>query len=250
MKRILRTLQTYAPGVRPLKFGLYNAMTRHLGWHVEIDFLLLSRLPSVALAVDIGGNWGQSIEALKRTAKPAKIVSFEPNPVLGARLERVYASDRGVQIERCGLGDTAGGFTLYVPKYNGFIYDGLASLDEAEAKNWLNPDSMAFFDPAKLVLDKYDVPIRTLDSYNLTPDIVKIDVQGLEPQVVRGGLETFRRAKPVTIIETPNRELVTLLGGLGLDAYRWTGERLVPGDTGGLNTLFLSQERVGQLGLG
>jgi FkbM family methyltransferase len=250
LKRILRTLQTYAPGVRPLKFGLYNAMTRHLGWHVEIDFLLLSRLPSVALAVDIGGNWGQSIEALKRTAKPAKIVSFEPNPVLGARLERVYAGDAKVQIERCGLGDTAGGFTLYVPKYNGFIYDGLASLDEGEAKNWLNPGSMAWFDPAKLVLDKYDVPIKTLDSYGLTPDIVKIDVQGLEPQVVRGGLQTFRRAKPVTIIETPSPELVALLASLGLDAYRWTGERLVAGDTGGLNTLFLSEDRVRQLGLG
>ncbi len=100
------------------------------------------------------------------------------------------------------------------------------------------------------MLDKYDVPIRTLDSYSLTPDIVKIDVQGQEPQVVRGGLETFRRAKPVTIIETPNAELVAQLGALGMDAYRWTGERLVAGDTGGLNTLFLSKERVGQLGLG
>ena len=186
MKRILRTLQTYAPGVRPLKFGLYNAMTRHLGWHVEIDFLLLSRLHRPSLAVDIGGNWGQSIEALKRTAKPAKIISFEPNPVLGQRLTDVYAKDASVQIERCGLGDEAGGFTLYVPRYNGFIYDGLASLDEGEARNWLNPDSMAFFDEKKLVLDKYDVPIKTLDSYGLTPDIVKIDVQGLEPQVVRG----------------------------------------------------------------
>jgi FkbM family methyltransferase len=249
LKRILRTLQTYAPGVRPLKFGLYNAMTRHLGWHVEIDFKLLSRLPKPALAVDIGGNWGQSIEALKRTARPGKIVSFEPNPVLGKRLSEVYANDEHVQIERCGLGDTSGGFTLYVPNYNGFIYDGLASLDEAEARNWLNPDSMAFFDPKKLVLDKYDVPIKTLDSYGLTPDIVKIDVQGLEPQVVRGGLETFRRAQPVTIIETPSADLVALLASLGLDAYRWTGERLVAGDTAGLNTLFLSRERVRQLGL-
>jgi len=250
LKRILRTLQTYAPGVRPLKFGLYNAMTRHLGWHVEIDFKLLSRLPKVQLAVDIGGNWGQSIEALKRTARPAKIVSFEPNPILGARLSSVYANDAGVRIERCGLGDQAGGFTLHVPKYNGFIYDGLASLDEAEAKNWLNPQSMAWFDPKKLTLDTYDVPIRTLDSYGFTPDIVKIDVQGLEPQVVRGGLETFRRAQPVTIIETPDAELVAQLAQLGLDAYRWTGERLVAGDTGGLNTLFLSKDRVRQLGVG
>jgi hypothetical protein len=54
----------------------------------------------------------------------------------------------------------------------------------------------------------------------------------------------------VTIIETPSPDLVALLGDLGLNAHRWTGERLVAGDTGGLNTLFLSKERVGQLGLG
>ncbi len=53
----------------------------------------------------------------------------------------------------------------------------------------------------------------------------------------------------MTIIETPNAELVAQLGALGLDAYRWTGERLVAGDTAGLNTLFLSQDRVRQLGL-
>ena len=44
----LKVLSCDAPGVRPLKFGLYNAMTRHLGWHVEIDFLFLSRLPRPA----------------------------------------------------------------------------------------------------------------------------------------------------------------------------------------------------------
>ena len=45
-------------------------------------------------------------------------------------------------------------------------------------------------------------------------------------------------------------EDIRVMTELGLDAYRWTGERLVAGDTGGLNTLFLSKARVAQLGLG
>ncbi len=249
MIRVLRTLQTYAPAVRPLKFGFYNALTRYLGWHVEIEFKLLSRMRGAGLALDIGGNWGQSIWALKGAAAPRKIVSFEPNPALSSRLQRVFARDPGVQIEACGLGDRAGGFTLYVPRYRNFVYDGLASLDEGEARNWLNAYRMARFDPKKLHVDEYQTPVRTLDSYGFEPDIVKIDVQGLELQVVRGGLQTFSRCHPVTIVETPEPALVKLFETLDMAPYRWTGSQLIRGDVSGINVLFLHADRLKQLGL-
>src|SRR5262245_40787380 len=126
--KMLRTLQCHVPAIRPLKFATYNLGTRVLGWPMEEDFRLLARVAPIGLAVDIGGNWGQSIYALRRTARPKKIVSFEPNPVLADRLSKIFASDEGVEIKPFALADQAGALKLFIPSYRGYIYDGLASL--------------------------------------------------------------------------------------------------------------------------
>lgn len=244
--RILRTLQSSVPALRPLKFSTYNWATRALGWHVEPEFKLLSQLPPARLAIDIGGNWGQSIHALKRTARPEQIVSFEPNPVLADRLRSTFRRDPTVRIEAVGLGDAAGRFELHVPRYRSFVYDGLASLDRASAQDWLNAERMAWFDPDKLSIDQFEVEVRTLDSFKLSPDIVKIDVQGLELAVVKGGIETFRRSLPITIVEAPVDELVFLLGELGLEPYGYKAGKLVRGDRSGTNTVFVHRDRFAE----
>ena len=249
---ILRNLQTRFSGVNPLKLGLYNAMTKYFGWHIEPDFDLLPRLGAFDLAIDIGANWGQSILALKARGRPRRIMSFEPNPILAARLKAAYAHDPRVTIEACGLGDQDDQLNLFVPRYRNFVYDGLASLDEHEARDWL-PGRMAWFDPDKLFIDEYQVPVRTLDSYGLEPDVVKIDVQGFEMKVVQGGLGTLRRRRPVTIVEWPSAELTALFKTLDMDGYRWTGKHLVPGDHAGpikgYNTVFLHPDRLAQMDL-
>lgn len=246
-KRLFRTLQTYAPNVRSAKFGVYNFCTRHLGFPVEDDFRLLARLPQVSLAVDVGGNWGQSIEALRRFARPAQIISFEPNPELGRRLARRYASSADTRVVRTALSDGDGEMTLFVPSYNGFVFDGLASLDRAEAEGWLSPDRMIAFDRRKLDIAEYRVPITTLDSFELSPDIVKIDVQGLEPAVLRGARATMARSRPVTIVEEPNDDVVALLASVGLSPHGIVNGTLTPGRHRTRNTLFVTDEQYAQL---
>lgn len=244
MMNYLRAVQSRFPAIRPAKFGLYNLATRAVGWRVEPEFRLLERFAPVGTALDVGGNWGQSIYALKRTARPASIWSFEPNPVLSRRLERAFARDAGVTIQSFALGEAAGTFELFVPRYRDYVYDGLASLDEASARDWLNPQRFAGFRAERLSVDRYRVEVRTLDSFELAPDVVKIDVQGLELAVVKGGWNSFRRALPVTIVEAPSPELVDLLRGIGMRAYGYAAGRLVPDDTGGTNTLFLHDDRL------
>ncbi|SKW02648.1 Uncharacterised protein [Mycobacteroides abscessus subsp. massiliense] len=46
--------------------------------------------------------------------------------------------------------------------------------------------------------------------------MIKIDVQGLEAAVIRGGLATIGASRPVMIIETPSDEVVSLLQPAGL----------------------------------
>ncbi len=249
MKRWIRSTQSRFPWLRAAKFEAYNAGTRAFGWRVEPEFKLLAAMAPAGLALDIGGNWGQSIWALTRYAKPARVVSFEPNAYLAARLQRRFETVTGVMIEACGLSDREGQFDLYTPRYRNFIYDGLASLNRDEAAHWLNPQRMAGFDAQLLHVDSQTVATRTLDSFGYRPDIVKIDVQGHEAAVVAGGIETFAEAQPVSIIEAPDDALVARFAGIGMTAYRVANGRLERDWRGNDNVLFLSDRRRAALGL-
>jgi len=243
---ILRAAQSYFPFARRAKFELYINLTRYFGLKIEDDFHLLSRLGAVGLAIDIGGNWGQSIEALRWTCSPQRIVCVEPNPYLSGILSSRYKARPEITILENAISDAPGEHDLFVPHYRGFVYDGLASLDKTSALEWLNEDRVAGFDHGKLSIEQHKVKIITLDSLNLQPDVVKIDVQGYELQVVKGGAETFTRWQPITIIETPNSSVVSLLADYGLLPFRYHADRLRRGDTSGLNTVFLGsrdQER-------
>lgn len=243
---VLRAVQSYFPFARRAKFELSIYLTRYFGLKIERDLRFLSHLDAVGLAIDIGGNWGQSIEALRWTCSPKQIVCFEPNPHLSGILSKRYRAKPGITILENGVSDRPGELDLFVPRYRGFVYDGLASLDKASAADWLNEDSVAGFDQTELSIEQHKVKIITLDSLNLEPDVVKIDVQGYELQVVKGGAETFTRWQPVTIIETPNNSVTSLLADYGLLPFKYQAGRLRRGDTSGLNTVFLGprdQER-------
>ena len=48
-------------------------------------------------------------------------------------------------------------------------------------------------------------PVITIDSLNLQRlDFLKIDVQGLEIEVVKGAMETIKRCKPIIVVEANN----------------------------------------------
>ncbi len=243
LKRQLRSAQTHFPGIRNAKFSAYNWATRNLGWRVEPEFKLLGALSPCDLAVDIGGNWGQSIYALQRHARPKKTISFEPNPQLALRLKSTFAEDKTVQVESFALGDTPGEFELYLPSYRGYEYDGLASLDYDSAAKWLNPERMAGFNPSLLDIQKHNIEVRTLDSYGLAPDIIKIDVQGHEEAVIKGGLDTIAHSQPVLIIEDPTEGVIERLAAVGLDHFGLVDGKLIPGDLSQPNSLFVSEKK-------
>jgi FkbM family methyltransferase len=243
---MLRAAQSYVPFTRRAKFELYLHSTRYFGWKIDEDFRLLSHLDGVSLAVDIGGNWGQSIEALRWTCSPQRIVSIEPNPYLSRILKSRYKAHPEIAIVENAISDAPGEHELYIPRYRDFIYDGLASLDKMSALQWLNEDSVAGFDRTKLHIEEHKVKIITLDSLNLRPNVVKIDVQGYELQVLKGGVETFTRCQPITIVETPSAPVISLLADYGLSPFKYDANRLRRGDTSGLNAVFLGsrdQER-------
>lgn len=249
-KSVIRSLQTRVPGLWEAKHRLYNVLTRRFGLMMEDEFRLLSRMGPIGLVIDIGANYGQSIHAIRACAKPAKIVSFEPIAVLAERLEREFAGDPSVDIRQLALGDAASEMTLHIPRYGHAVLDALASLDRRSIVNWLaNPYHFWNFDPRKLTMIENRVEVRTLDSFNLAPDVVKIDVQKMEQAVVEGGIDTFRKHQPLTIVEAPSDALIDLFADLGMRPYAYADGRLRDERGDRVNMVFLSEAMRARIGL-
>ena len=80
-----------------------------------------------------------------------------------------------------------------------------------------------------------------LDDFQLTPDILKIDVEETESEVIKGALGTIEASLPVILVEGTAIEIEALLGSLGYSRYRYdvaSGDFL-HGQSGSLNTFLL-----------
>jgi len=170
----------------------------------ERDFraLPLLKVSGHPLLVDVGGNIGQSVLSLYTVFPAATVVSFEPNPTVFCKLQRLTKKFPRLTVIPNGLSDRTGEAKLFVPSYNGTVLTVLASFDYESAKNWLNPDTVLWFDPARLTVLSKRLTLVRLDDCGLQPDFIKIDVQGLEHRVLAGGLETIRTYRPVIMAET------------------------------------------------
>jgi FkbM family methyltransferase len=243
--KTVRTLQTQLPFIVDAKAAGQNRLHRLLRRPHDPDFgAFRSFEVDRPLVLDVGANRGQSITSFVITCRDPDIVAFEPISELADRLrERDHRAT--VRVEQCALGSEPAELELFIPIYRGYMYDGLASLDE-EAAHWLNADRIYRYDPAKLVLRREAVAVRTLDSYGLTPDVIKIDVQGTEDAVIAGGHDTLRRSEPVLLIEAPSEGLVADVAVLGYRPYAFRDGRLLRDQLGAVNTYFLTDRRLGQ----
>ena len=152
---------------------------------VGIGALLAGTLHAGCTYVDVGSNRGQVLKEAVRVAPGAQHIAFEPIPRLAAELT---ASFPGVICRQLALGATPGAAQFcYFTKLDG--WSGLRR----------NPEISDERGAPELI----DVRVSTLDveMAELTPTLIKIDVEGAELDVLEGGSSTLARARPLLIFE-------------------------------------------------
>jgi FkbM family methyltransferase len=236
-KKLVRTVQSNLWFLKEAKDAFYLQYRGMLRIPSEPFFKALSVIGKACkggLYVDVGGNIGQSIATIKMFVPDARIVSFEPNPNLARKLVRRHGMSGDIAIHPIGLAERPGRFTLYVPSYRGFVYDGLGSLDRASAASWLGPETIYWFNPQRLSVAQYYIPVETLDMQRLqNPAFIKIDVEGTELGVLKGGVETLRQHEPILLVEGHEKpEILSLCSSLGYAPYRFDGHGFKPGLSG------------------
>jgi len=228
--------------MQDFKFDVKRWIRKALNQTHERDFDALAladlRGGDNRLFLDVGANRGESIEAILMRRPDANVVAFEPNGILMDKIMRLYKDDRRVVVHNVGLGNENGVFDLFVPFYNNFMFDGLASFKERYARSWLET-RLYGFDKKRLTIKKVRCEVKRLDDFELRPFFIKIDAQGFEYDIILGAEKTLRACKPILLIETPEKDLLEFLISLDYEPFIYDGSRLVKGSLEALNVFFL-----------
>jgi FkbM family methyltransferase len=142
-------------------------------------------------SIDVGASEG--IYTVHIVDRSRDCLAFEPRPTQASALtEMARCLALPVQVEAVALSDMQGEAKLRI-------------LERDEGRSTIERDNpLAAADSS--VTHEFTVPTRRLDDYQLgAVGFVKIDVEGHELAVLRGGLETIRRSIPLILIEIEER---------------------------------------------
>jgi FkbM family methyltransferase len=180
-------------------FGMYVSRFRFLLPH-EPEFQAFAILPSrKRLFLDIGAHDGISARSFRVFDRTTPILSIEANPCHEPQLKRTRQALRLFDYKLIAAGEQRGSMLLYTPVFRGFPLTAFTSVNriESESRVCLHMPKAA----GKLTFVETAVPVIPLDDLALTPDFVKIDVEGHEVPVLRGMLGTIERWMPTFMIE-------------------------------------------------
>ena len=135
-------------------------------------------------AVDVGANIGNHAVFFGKYFP--KVIAYEPNKKLHPLLSFNTASIHSVEIRDVGLSDRAMTSNLTIPYGN----TGAANIIESQTG--------------------VEVCLERLDDQGISAEaigIIKVDVEGHELKVLKGGIETIRRGQPVIVFEQHQSEV-------------------------------------------
>ncbi len=153
------------------------------------------------IVVDVGANTG--VYAVQQARRGARVYAFEPNPECYRRLQesvRANNLEDRVTAVNCALGAAAGSAELLVP-------DGLTTMGSLRPE-WTPGDGQPGL---KVDVDTIDRVAKTLGICRI--DLLKVDVEGLELDVLQGAHETIALVERL-VVEYHSLDLGRRVSGL------------------------------------
>jgi FkbM family methyltransferase len=169
---------------------------------------------------DVGGNIGLlSFACAARAQTRGRVICFEPDPWSVRLLKRSSALNRGcaapVDIIPVAVGDQLALEWLHVPERS------------RAASHLESTGGGAGAEITGAVRERHLIPVLTLDwlaGKLPPPNVLKIDVDGAEMRVLRGGAALLRKHRPIILTEVYERnadEATAFLHDLGYTLYQY-----------------------------
>lgn len=177
---LCRVLGRYRMFVDTTDIGFSSHMLADGYWEMWVTEALVERVKPGMVCVDIGANLGYFTLLMGDLAGPATVHAFEPNPAVAARLRKTLSINGygAVKVHELALADHRGEAAFHVP--------------DGEPKNGRLVDAGEFDDTALVAIERFD-------SLGITPDFIKIDVEGAEEAAWRGMAGVLGQPRPLTI---------------------------------------------------
>lgn len=138
--------------------------------------------------IDVGVNTGQSIEIFLKISKDCSVIGFEPNPTLFRMLEKKYADNPNIRLNKLGISDKKG--TKF---FHENVMHSTSSFEELNFNSdYLSKKAKILGVKKEDIISKsYEVETTTLyDHINANCihdiDILKIDTEGHEYHCLQG----------------------------------------------------------------
>ncbi len=147
--------------------------------------------------VDVGANKGLFSRHCLKSLPGVPVVSFEPTQDLAAELTRAAAGQPRWTIVQKGLSDVPGNAMLNLSATSVFN-----SINDANPEFTENFGGLAFNGRQAVELTTLDLFVPESSLARQENLLLKIDTQGHDFKVLRGGHETLKRARAV-IVELP-----------------------------------------------
>ena len=190
---------------------IYN----HLVWEPEIVKLYKSLLKPHYIVLDIGAHMGFHTINLAFYSK--QVYAFEPQlPLYNQLCGNVFLNglDNKITCFNVGLGEKI--------KKSSF-----GDLQEHNSLNWEGNWDVELINYGGRSLEDdlgiNDIEIKTLDSYNLTPHFIKMDVEGYELKTLQGAIKTLKQHYPILLFESlPEHQddVFEFIKKLGYEVFR------------------------------
>jgi FkbM family methyltransferase len=213
--RMVSDVAGYGVGHQILEQGAFDPQEINLA--LELLALRRKHHGDGVVAIDCGANIGvHSIEWGTAMTGWGSVLSIEAQ-------ERIYYALAGnIAINNCfnviafhgAVSSEGGTMKIPVPDYLSPSSFGSLELKKSDRNEFIGqaidyaPESMA--EVRKIALDEFDLP---------RVDFIKIDVEGMEIEVLQGALQTIEKSKPAMLIESIKTDPAGLRGWLEARGY-------------------------------
>jgi FkbM family methyltransferase len=157
---------------------------------------LLLNLKKDFIVFDIGANIGTTVMPFAKKCETGFVYAFEPNPDTVNLLNNNLGLNNfeNIEIYNLGLGNNPGNKKLYRINENNFGMDRIMSTGIQKQ------------------FPAFDITISTIDLFVKEKqikriDLIKIDTEGYETEIIKGGINTIREFHPLLFIELDDENL-------------------------------------------
>lgn len=170
-----------------------DAIAQHIKsgklWEPHYKTVVLNLIPTNAIVLDCGTNFGYNAVVLANTVNIAQMYCFEPQRIIFQQLagNLILNNIYNAQVINCALGNTNGVLELAPVNY------------ESE---WVNIGDTSIGKGGEIC------NVAKLDDFDLKHiDFIKLDVQGSELSVLEGAENLIKRSLPDIFIEIEEHQL-------------------------------------------